>query len=104
MSALHQKLQRLKQKQLEVEKQLAAQAAIENAAVAKAFDLILSTSAGAYKSAQTSPALDSLSTRERTAFDNWLGRIAPPSAQTAPQTTPEAPRSTETHPFGSTTS
>jgi len=44
MSALHQKLERLKQKQAEVERQLAAQAAAENVVVAKAFGLIVSAS------------------------------------------------------------
>lgn len=97
MSVLHQKLEKLKQKQAEVERQLAVQAAAENAIVAKAFGLIVSTSAGAYKSAQSSGALDSLNSRERATFDNWLNRIEPPvPANSAGSTTG--------HQFGSTES
>lgn len=95
MSTLHQKLERLKEKQAQVERQLAAQAAAENAVVARAFALILESSPGAYRSAQASTALSDLSVKERTTFDTWLSRIHQP-------TVAQTNGSTEPHQFAST--
>lgn len=74
---LNQKLIRLKAKQQEIERQMAAQAALENAAVSKAFRLVVESTPAARRAAESSSALDALSTRERDLFSSWLGRIEP---------------------------
>ena len=74
---LNQKLIRLKAKQQEIERQMAAQAALENAAVARAFSLILESTPTARRSAESSSALQALGNRERDLFTDWLNRIEP---------------------------
>lgn len=103
MSNLHDKLAKLKAKQDEIERQIAARASIENAAVSSAFAILLSSSANAYKLTQACPDLDKMSARDRGLFDSWLSRIEPPNQpQSAGSTSTVQYGSTETH-SGSTT-
>lgn len=88
---LQQKLLKLRQKQQEIERQMSAQAALENAAVSKAFRLVVESTPAARRAAESSSALDALSNRERDLLTAWLNRIEP-----------EAVASTETSQFPST--
>lgn len=95
MSNLHDKLAKLKVKQEELERQIAARVATENAAVALAFSILLTSSSNAYKLVQACPGLDQMGARERAHFDSWLSRIEPP-------TQPQSAGSTQTNQFVST--
>lgn len=77
--SLHEKLEKLRAKQLEIERQLEAQAAIEHAAVAAAFKIILSSSPQAYRLAQTCSGLEGMGVRERKSFTEWLSRVEAPA-------------------------
>lgn len=97
MSNLHDKLAKLKVKQEELERQIATRAATENAAVALAFSILLTSSSNAYKLVQACPGLDQMGARERTQFDKWLSRIeAPIQPQSAGSTSTVQYVSTET--------